>query len=113
MVRSLLGRLVSAALLLIVGAGGGGLPILDTVVFHGPDRLAEAFRPHYEASSASCHGDSCSVRSLTQTRPLGDDSPPVLLADPLELLTSISAAQPVLGRNGTLRYLSRAPPPSV
>lgn len=110
MVRSLVGRLVSAALLFVVGAGGGGLPILDGLFFHGPDRLADAFRPHYEASSAGCHADGCSVRSLAQSRVVGERSTRVQLAAPLENLILASTPEPALLRNVTLRYLSRAPP---
>lgn len=113
MVASLVRRLVSAALLFVVGAGGGGLPIVDGIFFHGPDRLAEAFRPHYEASSASCHGDGCSFRSLAQSRVISQGSLQVRLVAPLKHLIAAVGAEPVLPRDVTLRYLSRAPPQSV
>jgi hypothetical protein len=113
MVRSLVRRLVASALLFVVGAGGGGLPILDTLVFHGPDRLAEAARPHYEASSASCHADGCSVRSLAQSRVLGDGWTTVRIVTPAESSIDVEPAEPDFAVSVSHPYLSRAPPPSV
>lgn len=113
MVRSVVRRMVSAALLLVVGAGGGGLPMLDTLVFHGPDRLAEAFRPHYEASSSSCHGDGCSVRSLSQTRLLSDGWSVVRVVVPFQSLVDVESVDPVSAVRLASPYLSRAPPLSA
>jgi len=110
MVWPLVRRVVASVLLFVVSAGGGGLPIMDGIFFHGPDRLAEAFRPHYEASSASCHGDGCSFRSLAQSRVMGEGPLQVRLVSPLEQLIPAVYAEPALFGNLTLRYLSRAPP---
>jgi len=110
MVRSLLRRVVSAALLLVVGAGGGSLPILDGLFFHGPDRLAEAFLPHYEASSSSCHADGCSVRSLAQSRVLGEAQPAPIVVAPFERGVEFEPDARRSGAQVSLAYLSRAPP---
>lgn len=63
MVRSLIRRFLSAALMLLVSGGGGGLPALDAALFHGFGPGPESQQPHYEATSG-CHTDRCSVRSL-------------------------------------------------
>ena len=112
MVRCLVRRMVSAALLLVVGAGGGGLPMLDTLVFHDPDRLAEAFRAHYEASS-SCHSDGCSIRSEAQPRILGDLPPQAPAVVAVEQLEPAPVGETVPSSTISVHYLSRAPPPSV
>jgi hypothetical protein len=62
MLRGLLPRLFSATLILLIGSGGGGLPVVDGLFFHGRDRAAEASLPHYEAT-AGCHSDGCAIRS--------------------------------------------------
>ncbi len=107
--RSLVRRLLATAMLCVVGVGGGGMPTLDALVFHGPSRLVESLRPHYEASSA-CHGDGCSIRSEAQPRILGDrppEAPPVVAVQHVELA---SFREPVLRGSPSLRYFSRAPP---
>ncbi|HEU5217829.1 MAG TPA: hypothetical protein VFU23_04175 [Gemmatimonadales bacterium] len=109
MVRSLVRRLLAATMLLVVALGGGGMPALDALVFHGPSRVAESFQSHYEASSG-CHNDGCSIRSDAAPRILADpapDAPPVIAlrwSDPAHTGASVP------GSAITLRYLSRAPP---
>lgn len=63
MIRSLVRRALSAALMLLVSGGGGGLPLLDAALFHGFGPGPDEPRPHYEATSG-CHTDRCAVRSL-------------------------------------------------
>lgn len=86
------------------------MPILDGLFFHGPDRLAESFRPHYEASSASCHADGCSVRSLAQSRVVGESAAAPKVFVPFEQVLEFEPATPLAGMQVGLSYLSRAPP---
>jgi hypothetical protein len=112
MVRTLVRRLVATVLLGAVAVGGGGMPVLDALVFHGPSRVAEAFRPHYEASS-TCHGDGCSVRALAQSR--FDTDRPVfeLTAVAVHTVADIPLGASTAPLITAHRYLSRAPPLSV
>lgn len=110
MARSLFRLLACAILVFVIGAGGGGLPILDGLFFHGPDRLAESHRPHYEASSAFCHADGCSVHSLAQSRVVGEGTaaPPGIV--PFPGVVAFEQATPMAGVQVSFSYLSRAPP---
>ena len=68
MVRTLFSRLASAVLIVSVSSGGGGLPVLDGLIFHTRGQAADALRPHYEATGG-CHADGCAIRSTAhQTR---------------------------------------------
>lgn len=65
MLRTLSGRLISAILVLFCVGGGGGLPLLDGLLFHELSQTADSTGSHYE-SSAACHADGCAVRSTAQ-----------------------------------------------
>ena len=108
MVISLVRRFLSLAMLLVVGGGGGGMPVLDSVAFHG-GRLSESFRTHYEASS-SCHADGCSIRSDVAPRVLGDHAPQAPAVVATELVEPVPVGATVPSSRITLHYLSRAPP---
>lgn len=110
MVGTSVRRVVSAALLFVIGFGGGGLPILDGLFFHGPDRLAESFRPHYEASSTSCHADGCSVRSPVQSRVVGEGAAAPRVIVPFAQVVEFEPDTPMAGVQISFSYLSRAPP---
>ena len=112
MVWSLVCRLLASAMLCVVAVGGGGMPVLDALVFHGPSRLVESFRPHYETSS-SCHGDGCSIRSDASPRVLGDSAPQAPAIVTVEQLEPIPVGESVHSSTISLRYLSRAPPVSA
>ena len=62
MARGLISRLFSAPLVAIILSGGGGLPVLDGLIFHTRERAVEANAPHYEGTSGH-HADGCAVRS--------------------------------------------------
>ena len=65
MLRAFAGRLISACLVLFCIAGGGGLPLLDGLLFHELNQATDSTRSHYE-STAACHADGCAVRSTAQ-----------------------------------------------
>jgi hypothetical protein len=62
MSRRWLRVLKSAVLAAVVLSGGGGLPLLDVILYHGlgPSRSAQ---PHYEPSGVHCHGELCKLDS--------------------------------------------------
>lgn len=109
MVMSLVRRLLALALLLVVAGGGGGLPVLDAVAFHGPSRLSESFRTHYEASS-SCHADGCSIRSEAAPRILEDHAPAAPRVVAIRELQPVPVRETASSPTVSLPYLSRAPP---
>jgi hypothetical protein len=109
MARSLVQRLVASAMLFVVAVGGGGMPALDALVFHGPSRLIESFRSHYEASG-SCHSDACSIRSDVQPGVSGGLPPTAPAVVAVEQLAPAPFGESVSSTAITLRYLSRAPP---
>jgi hypothetical protein len=106
---SLVRRLLASAMLFVVAVGGGGMPTLDALVFHGPSRLAGSLRTHYEASS-SCHSDGCSIRSDASPRVLGDAPPQAPAVVAVEQLDPVPFGESIPGSSISLRYLSRAPP---
>jgi hypothetical protein len=106
---SLVRRLLALAMLLVIGGGGGDMPALDALVFHGPSRLAESLRTHYEASSG-CHSDGCSIRSDAAPRVLGNHAPQAPSVVAIEQLEPISVGASVPSNGIFLPYLSRAPP---
>jgi len=55
-------RVLSAFLIALVMSGGGGLPVLDGLVFHSRDLAGQNLGSHYEAGDG-CHADGCAVRS--------------------------------------------------
>lgn len=61
----MLRSLFSASLILLFISGGGGLPLLDGLIFHSRARGTEVLRPHLEGTSG-CHADGCTVRSTAQ-----------------------------------------------
>jgi hypothetical protein len=109
MVTSLVRRLLASAMLFVVAVGGGGMPALDALVFHGPSRLVGSLRTHYEAAS-SCHGDGCSIRSDVSPRVLGDLPPQAPAIVPVKQVEPTLVGKTVPSSTISLRYLSRAPP---
>jgi hypothetical protein len=103
--------LCSAFLILCFTGGGGGLPLLDGVIFHSRDQGTEILRPHFEASSA-CHADGCTVRSIAQQARYAPVWIPVARILPLSEIADLTRyfpaflAEPLQGQP-----LSRAPPP--
>jgi hypothetical protein len=65
MLRDWLSRVVSAGSIVLIGIGGGSLPVLDVVLFHGREPVPESSGAHYEATSG-CHADVCAIRSTAQ-----------------------------------------------
>jgi len=110
MLRSLLRRLAATGLLLLMGAGGGGLPVLDATLFHSLSERSEPFRAHYEATSG-CHADGCALRSTAQESRFAPVLPATGLAVPApETEVTPPVLQPVPLASQILRHLSRAPP---
>jgi len=110
MVGSLVRRLVAAGLLLLLGAGGGGLPVLDATLFHSLTGRTEPFRAHYEATSG-CHADGCALRSTAQGSRFTAALPSTGLAIAVPERQAIRPApQPLLIAAQPLRHFSRAPP---
>lgn len=109
MIRSLARRFLASAMLFIVAVGGGGMPVLDILGFHGSTRIAESFQSHFEAGT-DCHADGCSIRSDAAPQAVGDPSPtaPAVLSvvQPEPVLTGSAVPSSSI----SLRYLSRAPP---
>src|ERR1051325_606739 len=105
---------LSVSLIATVGGGGGGLPALDAVLYHGSGDAAEAVRPHYEATSG-CHIDRCQIRSPAQeTRYLPALLPAKLGSLPPEDTASRPSSDSVRPRLLLHPRHSRAPPvPSV
>jgi len=62
MSRRWLRALKATVLAAVVLSGGGGLPLLDVVLYHGlaPTRSSE---PHFEPTGAHCHGELCRLES--------------------------------------------------
>jgi hypothetical protein len=110
MLRSGLRRLAAAGLLLLMGAGGGGLPVLDATLFHSLTGRSEPFRAHFEATSG-CHADGCALRSTAQESRFAPLLPATGLAVRApEREASGPAYQPVSLASQPLPHLSRAPP---
>lgn len=109
MVPSLVRRALAAAMLLVVAVGGGGMPALDALVFHGPTRLVESLRSHYEASD-SCHSDGCSIRSDVQPSAAGSLPPAAPAVVAVEQVELAPFGESLSSSISSFRYLSRAPP---
>jgi hypothetical protein len=109
MVRGLVRRSLALAMLFVVAVGGGGMPALDALVFHGPTRVMESFRSHYE-SSGSCHSDGCSIRSDVQPGVAGSLPPCAPAVVAVAQLQLAPIGESLSGSISSLRYLSRAPP---
>lgn len=112
MLRRLVRSLVAASLICFVGWGGDGLPALDAVVFHASGRAGEAYRPHYEASSA-CHADGCAIRAQAQeSRLVPCRSAPAFAVLPVQGVAVNPSVDRVSPSPAPHRYFSRAPPAS-
>ncbi len=110
MVRRPLSRLLCAGFILLMSGGGGDLPALDGLLFHGREPVPLTVPAHFEASGG-CHADQCPIRSTAQQSRLtsavasgpcegvAPESIPPLPAQP-ELRADASLSQP----------FSRAPP---
>ena len=110
MLRSVVRRLTSAGLLLLLGAGGGGLPVLDATLFHSLGGRSEPVRAHFEATSG-CHADGCALRSTAQESRVAPVLPATGLVVPApETEATPPALQPGSLASQILPHLSRAPP---
>jgi hypothetical protein len=58
MLRTVIGRFVSVALIIIM-SGATNAPILDAILFHGRNH-SEIVRPHY--SETTCHAERCAIQ---------------------------------------------------
>ena len=65
MFRTALTRLLSAAFVLLMVAGGGELSLLDGFLFHSQGTTADPIRPHVEGAGG-CHAERCSIRAAAQ-----------------------------------------------
>jgi len=102
--------LCSAFLILCFTGGGGGLPVLDGVIFHGRDQGTEILRSHFEATSG-CHADGCTVRSVAQQARYAPVWIPVARILPLFQFAELTRyAPPALAEPLRGQPLSRAPP---
>jgi hypothetical protein len=110
MFRSLLTRLFSATLILLISGGGGGLPVVDGLVFHSRDGAPETVRSHYEAN-AGCHADGCAIRSTASLPPLGPAFDPVArISSAAEQCLVPQVFTVLLSHPLSGQPLSRAPP---
>ena len=109
MIRSLLTRLFSATLILLISSGGGGLPVLDGLIFHSRGRALEALRPHYEKTG--CHADGCAIRATAHLSRLAPVVDPVGRISAAAELSTTSRILPLLHSQPLSgQPLSRAPP---
>jgi len=110
MLRSLLTRLFSATLILLISGGGGGLPVVDGLVFHSRDGAPETVRSHYEAN-AGCHADGCAIRATAHLSRLAPVVDPVGRISAAAELSTTSRILPLLHSQPLSgQPLSRAPP---
>mgnify|MGYP001443762145 CR=1 FL=1 len=65
MFRTALTRLLSAAFVLLMVAGGGELSLLDGFLFHSQGTTADPIRPHVEGAGGG-HAERCSIRAAAQ-----------------------------------------------
>jgi hypothetical protein len=109
MLRAWLSRLISTLSILLIGMGGGSLPVLDGLLFH--DRGApETFRDHFEAGSG-CHADGCAIKSTAQlVRFAAGIGTPARLAPSYDLTAPPPSLPALLSRALSGQPLSRAPP---
>ncbi len=110
MKQSRVRRLISALLVLVIGAGGGGLPNLDSLLYHALGRQTEAQVPHYEANSG-CHADRCTVRSTaheSRFAPVVPETGDFLPAPERAVVFPLPAFEPA--GSSTSQPFSRAPP---
>ena len=112
MALQLVRKVLASLLLLVLTAGGGGMPAVDALLFHRSAQDAGTFRPHFEATSA-CHADGCSARSLASQNRLAPElgSGELRVIEPTaSVLLNVAPSSP----RTTLptSQLSRAPPVS-
>lgn len=70
MPRSRLPRLKVPVLVALLASGGGGMPVLDIVLFHAHAR-APSSTPHFEAgASPHAHGDRCTLGTALLHTPI-------------------------------------------
>jgi hypothetical protein len=103
-------RAVKATVLAaVILSGGGSMPLLDVVLYHGlsPSRFSQ---PHYEPSGVHCHGELCKLDSRfpqsTQAESL-DPRVQVVTTPFRELAFAAPAPRPAAPE---LLSLPRAPP---
>jgi len=111
MLRTWVTRLVSAFSVMLIGMGGGSLPVLDGVLFHFRGPATDTPGAHFEATSA-CHADGCAVRSTAQQVRLAPAiGTPEQLAPSYDLTPAPRLRPVLLSRIPSGQPLSRAPPP--
>jgi len=108
--RSWTSRLVAALSIALIGAGGGSLPVLDGLLFHGRG-TPETSGAHFEAGSG-CHADGCAIRSTAQhVRLVPAVGAPSQLTPSVDLSPAPRLRPVLLSRVPSGQPLSRAPPP--
>ena len=108
--RSLVSRLFLGALIGVVSAGGGNLPLVDGLFFHRGAPAEAPAQAHFEVA-AECHADQCAIVSPVQQHRLA----PRLMAASIRLVPDLADPAPlsrvVPGAAPTLTQpFSRAPP---
>lgn len=109
MSRRWLRALKATVLAAVVLSGGGGMPLLDVVLYHGlaPARTSE---PHFEPAGAHCHGDLCRLDSRFPQSPQAEslDIRIRLVTTPFQELALTAVAR--RAADPELLPLPRAPP---
>jgi hypothetical protein len=103
-------RLARGLFIVLMSSGGGELPALDALLFHGGRSVAVTERTHFE-TSAGCHADQCAIRATAHHPPV---TPTVVvsaleLSEPPAIVPSSNPARP-LSAFPILQPFSRAPP---
>jgi hypothetical protein len=106
--RGWLVRLKTVLLTAVILSGGGGMPLLDLVLYHGlaPDRSSVS---HFESHTPHGHGDSCRLSSSLSHCPQVDA---LTLHLPAGTITSLPPALPASAPRAVQAslHLARAPP---
>ena len=109
MPRSWLRAVKATVLAAVVLSGGGGMPLLDVILYHGL-APSPSSQPHVEPAGADCHGEHCRLEarfpSSTQAESL--DLRIQLVTAPFRKLAT--ASQPPRAANLELLPHPRAPP---
>ena len=110
MLRAWCSRLISAGSILLIGMGGGSLPVVDELLFHSRGSAQESTRAHFEATSG-CHADGCAVSSTAQQAGFAPAlGTPVRRELSPELAALPPGLPPLLSKAPIGQPLSRAPP---
>jgi hypothetical protein len=97
-------------LILVMGSGGGELPALDGMLFHGHRAVPVTMTSHVEAWGG-CHADQCTIRTTAQHRPLTPAvAVPTLKVSEPEAVATPSFGAELLPAFPVFQPFSRAPP---